>query len=250
MQEKKISLVIPAYNEAIIIKKTVETALRFLERYCSDYELIIADDGSTDKTKEIVENIHDEHLRCVSYFPNRGKGCAVREGILASCGEIIAYTDADLAYGIEAVGELMDKLLGEDSDVAIGSRKLHPEGYEDYPLIRLVASRFFSFLTGHLAGFRYDTQCGLKAYTAKAASLVFSHCETDGFAFDFEVMMLAKGKKLKVSQLPVKIVNHRDSKVAVLSDSIKMFIDIIKIRSAVKRRLKGETGSAKNRNPL
>ncbi len=250
MQEKKISLVIPAYNEAIIIKKTVETALRFLERYCSDYELIISDDGSTDKTKEIVENINDEHLRCVSHFPNRGKGSAVREGILASCGEIIVYTDADLAYGIEAVGELMDKLLSEDTDIAIGSRKLHPEGYEDYPLIRLMASRFFSFLTGLLAGFRYDTQCGLKAFTAKAASLVFSNCETDGFAFDFEVMMLAKGKKLTVAQLPVKIINHRDSKVAVLRDSIKMFVDIVKIRSAVKRRLKGETGSAKNRSSL
>lgn len=243
MQEKKISLVIPAYNEAIIIKKTIETALDFLGRYCSDYELIISDDGSTDDTKKIVESMVSEHVRCISHFPNRGKGSAVREGILASCGEIIVYTDADLAYGIQAVGVLTNKLISEDADITIGSRKLHPEGYEDYPLIRLLASRFFSFLTGLLAGFSYDTQCGLKAFSAKAASEIFSRCETDGFAFDFEVMMLAKGKGLSVAQLPVKIINHRDSKVAVLRDSIKMFIDIIRIRSAVKRRLKGETVS-------
>ncbi|MEA4896253.1 MAG: glycosyltransferase [Oscillospiraceae bacterium] len=240
MQKKKISLVIPAYNEAVIIKNTVETTLRFLEGYCSDYELIISDDGSTDGTRRIVESIANEHLKCVGHFPNRGKGSAVREGMLASGGDIIAYTDADLAYGIEAVGELLDKLDSEGTDLAIGSRKLHPEGYEDYPFIRLLASRLFSFLTGLLAGFSYDTQCGLKAFTANAAALVFSRCETDGFAFDFEVMMLAKGKGLSVTQLPVKIINHRESKVAVLSDSIKMFADIIRIRSAVKRRLKGE----------
>ncbi|MFB0919878.1 MAG: glycosyltransferase [Oscillospiraceae bacterium] len=243
MQVKKISLVIPAYNEAIIIKKTVETALCFLEHYCSCYELIISDDGSTDDTKRIVESMAQEHLRCISHFPNRGKGSAVREGILASCGEIVVYTDADLAYGIEAVGELLDKLENEGADIAIGSRKLHPEGYEDYPLIRLLASRLFSFLTGLLAGFQYDTQCGLKAFTAKAAAQIFSRCETDGFAFDFEAMMLVKGQGFTVAQLPVKIINHRESKVAVLRDSIKMFADIIRIRSAVKRRLKGETVS-------
>ena len=243
MQKKRISLVIPAYNEAIIIKSTIETALGFLGRYCSDYELIISDDGSTDDTKKIVESIGNGHIRCLGHFPNRGKGSAVREGILASSGEIIVYTDADLAYGIEAVGELIDKLENEKSDIAIGSRKLHPEGYEDYPLIRLLASRTFSFITGLFAGFSYDTQCGLKAFTAKAALQIFSRCETDGFAFDFEVMMLSKGKRLKVVQLPVKIINHRDSKVAVLRDSIKMFGDIIRIRSAVKKRLKGETVS-------
>ncbi len=243
MQAKKISLVIPAYNEAIIIRKTIETALSFLERCGSDYELIISDDGSTDDTKKIVESMPREHLRCIGHFPNKGKGSAVREGILASSGEIVAYTDADLAYGIDSVGELLDKLESEGTDLAIGSRKLHPEGYEDYPFIRLLASRLFSILTGLLAGFRFDTQCGLKAFTANAAKQIFSLCETDGFAFDFEVMMLAKGQKLTVAQLPVKIINHRDSKVAVLSDSIKMFIDIIKIRSAVKTRLKGETVS-------
>lgn len=243
MQNTKVSLIIPTYNEAIIIENTIKTALTFLESSFSDYELIISDDGSTDKTEQLAKSINNPRLRVVGHKPNKGKGCAVREGMLAALGEIVVYTDADLAYGIEAVGELVKKLEDEGTEIAIGSRKLHPEGFEDYPLIRLVASKLFSFLTGLLAGFHYDTQCGLKAFSAKSAKLVFSKCRTDGFAFDFEVMMLAKGLKLSVTQLPVKIINHRASKVQVLRDSIKMFGDIIGIRFAVKERLEGETVS-------
>lgn len=242
MQNAKISLIIPAYNEASIIRNTIESALGFLERSYSDYELIISDDGSTDKTEKVARGINDSHLRIIGHKPNKGKGCAVREGILAAEGDIVVYTDADLAYGIEAVGELIKKLNDEGTEIAIGSRKLHPEGFEDYPLIRLLASRLFSFLTGLLAGFHYDTQCGLKAFSLRSAKQIFSRCKSDGFAFDFEVMMLAKGLSFSVTQLPVKIINHRESKVQVLRDSIKMFGDIIRIRFAVKERLEGETG--------
>lgn len=240
MLSKKITLVIPAYNEEAIIKNTIEVALSFLEDAFVEYELIIADDGSTDNTKNIAESYSDHHLRCISHIPNKGKGSAVREGILAADGEVIVYTDADLAYGIDVIGELVDKIENESVEIAIGSRKLHPDGFADYPTIRLIASRLFSFLTGLLAGFSYDTQCGLKAFSAKAAKEIFTRCETDGFAFDFEVMMLADGLSLPVTQHPVKIENHRESKVKVVRDSIRMFGDIISIRKAVKRQLKGE----------
>ncbi|NCB74728.1 MAG: glycosyltransferase [Clostridia bacterium] len=243
MQNTKISLVIPAYNEAAIIKNTVEAALEFLEKSFFDYELIISDDGSTDATEALVRSIDNPKLRLVGHKPNMGKGAAVREGILAANGELVVYTDADLAYGIEAVGELINKLRSKNADIAVGSRKLHPQGYEDYPLIRLVASRLFSFLTGLAAGFRYDTQCGLKAFSSSAAREIFSRSECNGFAFDFEVMMLAKELSYSVEQLPVKIVNHRDSKVQVLRDSIRMFGDIFKVRIAVKKRLEREIDS-------
>ena len=240
MKDKKISLVIPAYNEAAIIKNTIETALAFMAGSFSDYELIISDDGSTDTTRKITESISDTHLHCVWHSPNRGKGSAVRAGVLAATGDVIAYTDADLAYGIKAVGEVLSPILAGEADTAIGSRKLHPEGYEDYPLIRLLASRFFSFLTGLLAGFSYDTQCGLKAFSAQSAKTIFNQCETDGFAFDFEVMMLVKSKGMRVRQIPVKIMNHRESKISIIRDSIKMFGDIVRIRNAVKKRLERE----------
>lgn len=245
MRDEKISLVIPAYNEALIIKSTFEAALDLMSRHFRDYELILSDDGSTDKTRTLVQSLNDPHIFVVGHMPNRGKGSAVREGILAASGDIIVYTDADLAYGIEVVAALCDKLEETGADLAIGSRKLHPEGYSDYPLIRLLASRMFSLLTGLLAGFHYDTQCGLKAFTAKAAAEIFTRCETDGFAFDFEVMMLTAGLKFSVTQIPVKIENHRASKVRVLRDSIRMFGDILKIRRSVRKRLKGEVNDQK-----
>lgn len=240
MRNEKISLVIPVFNEAKIIDSTLETAVSFLSDSFSDFELIISDDGSTDGTKMIVESFPDAHIRCVSHFPNKGKGCAVREGVLAADGNIIVYTDADLAYGIEAVEELVQKLKGDGTDIAIGSRKLHTDGYRDYPKVRLMASRMFSLLTGLLAGFHYDTQCGLKAFTHKAAAEIFRRCTADGFAFDFEAMMYADGLSFSVTQLPVMVVNHRDSKVRVACDSIKMFGDILKIRRNVRRNLNGK----------
>ena len=243
MQNTKISLIIPAYNEAAIIKNTVEAALEYLEKSFPAYELIISDDGSTDATAALVRSVDNPKLRLVGHKPNMGKGAAVREGILAADGELVVYTDADLAYGIDAVGELIKMLRSKNADIAIGSRKLHPRGYEDYPLIRLVASRLFSFLTGLVAGFHYDTQCGLKAFSSRAAKEIFSRSECNGFAFDFEVMMLAKELSFSVEQLPVKIVNHRDSKVQVLRDSIRMFGDIFKVRFAVKKRLEREIAS-------
>ncbi len=240
MQNVKLSLVIPAYNEASIIQDTIEQCLVMLTGSFADFELIISDDGSTDKTRELVESLSHPRLRLVSHFPNKGKGAAVREGIMAAAGDVIVYTDADLAYGTYAVSELADKLLAENTDLAIGSRKLHPDGYSDYPAIRLLASRCFSFVTGLLAGFQYDTQCGIKAFKRDAAKAVLSRCTIDGFAFDFEVMMLSSKLGLSVAQLPVKIVNHRDSKVSMVKDSIKMLKDVVGIRSSVNRRMKEE----------
>lgn len=233
----KLSLVIPAYNEAQIIAQTVASALKYLEEHFENFELIVSDDGSTDDTRAIVGAIADSRLRLVGHMPNRGKGCAVREGILAAEGDVIVCTDADLAYGLEPVAALA-ALVGAGADLAIGSRKLHPDGYADYPALRLAASRTFTFLTERMAGFSYDTQCGIKAYARAAAQKIFPCCENDGFAFDFEVLMLAKRLDLHIAEYPVKIVNHRDSKVRVLRDSFRMFRDICRIKSSVKERFK------------
>ena len=234
---KKISLVIPAYNEAQIIASTAEAALAFLSAHYDDYELIISDDGSTDDTRAIVGGIGDERLRLAGHMPNRGKGSAVREGVLAAEGDVIVCTDADLAYGLEVIPGLVG-LTDEGAALAIGSRWLHSDGYADYPPLRRAASRTFHFMAGHMAGFSYDTQCGIKAYSRAAAREIFSRCECDGFAFDFEVLMLADKLGLKIAEYPVKIVNHRDSKVRVFRDSLRMFRDICRIKSAIKERFK------------
>ena len=109
-QQIHLSVVIPAYNEEAIIKNTIEAALIYLEGAFQDYELIIADDGSTDGTRQAVEAFKNPHLRCISHMPNKGKGSAVREGILSAEGDIIVYTDADLAYGIEIISDFVKKI--------------------------------------------------------------------------------------------------------------------------------------------
>lgn len=234
---KKISLVIPAYNEALILPDTLAQTLAFLSGSFDDYELVLSDDGSTDKTREIAENWPDAHLKCVSHFPNRGKGSAVRDGVLAAAGDIVVCTDADLAYGLNDIPAFVN-LIENGADVAIGSRRLHPEGYAGYPPLRLLASRCFHFVTGKMAGFAYDTQCGLKAYSAEAAAAIFGSCETDGFAFDFEVLMLAEKQHFKIAEYPVKIINHRQSTVNVARDSVRMLKDVRRIRQSVNKRFR------------
>ncbi|MGI5978066.1 MAG: glycosyltransferase [Oscillospiraceae bacterium] len=236
MQNQKLSLVIPAYNEEEILGETIKTALAFLDTQCDgESELIVSDDGSTDRTRAIAQSAGDTRVRVVSHMPNRGKGSAVREGVLAATGDVIVCTDADLAYGLAVVPGMLTLLSG-GADIVAGSRELHPEGYADYPFLRLAASRTFHFITGRMSGFAYDTQCGIKAYSRAAAQAVFTRCQIDGFAFDFEVLMLADKLGLRVVEYPVKIVNHRDSKVHVLRDSVRMFRDIRKITRSVKER--------------
>ena len=230
----KVSLVIPAYNESSIIQGTLRAVTAELSAMTDDYEVIVVDDGSTDSMAELVRGFDDPHVRLEGYQPNHGKGCAVRTGILAAQGDLIIYTDADLAYGTKVFRTFLEQFETSDADLAIGSRRLSPDGYKDYPPIRLLASHVFNFLVRHFSGLIYDTQCGIKAYRRDAARRIFSHCTIDGFSFDCEALMLADRMHLKVEQLPVSIVNHRESKVHIIRDSYRMFRDIFRIRRRVR----------------
>jgi len=231
----RLSLVIPAYNESAIIADTLRTVTARLAQFDPDYELILVDDGSTDDMRERLRPFEDEHVRVLEYHPNRGKGCAVRTGMLAARGDYVFYTDADLAYGLEDIPLMLDKFSATGADLVVGSRKLNAEGYRDYPPLRLITSKGFSFLTRLVGGMDLDTQCGIKGFTGAAARAVFSQCTTDGFAFDFEVLLRATRMGLKIEQQAVKVVNHRDSKVNVLRDSMRMFRDMVRIRRQVGR---------------
>ncbi len=231
----KLSLVIPAYNEQAIIVDTVRTAMAALSRIDPDYELIVVDDGSTDGMIEQLRPLAGEHLRLEGYAPNRGKGCAVRVGMLSARGEYVFATDADLAYGLDNIAPMLDKLERTGCDLVIGSRRLNGEGYKDYPLLRLITSKGFGLIVRLLSGLPYDTQCGIKGYRRAAAQALFSKCTTDGFAFDFEVLLRARKAGMSIGQEAVSIVNHRDSKVDILRDSARMFRDLLRIRGQVNR---------------
>lgn len=231
----KVSLVIPAYNESGIILDTLHTVSVKLAELAEDYEVVLVDDGSTDNMTGLVLNSRDPHIRLESYSPNRGKGRAVRTGMLAARGDIILYTDADLAYGVDVFGIILDRFASSGADLVIGSRRLDEGGYRNYPPLRVLMSKCFSLLSRKISGLTYDTQCGIKGYRRAAARQIFSKCITDGFSFDFEALMRADRLGLKVEEIPVSVINFRESKINVIRDSLRMFRDVFRIRRAVRK---------------
>ena len=234
------SLIIPMYNEESILLSTIETLHTYMESAFDDYEVVFADDGSTDRSREIVENCGHARMRVVGYAKNRGKGCAVRHGMLAAKGDIRLFTDCDLAYGTEIIRTLYDRFTEAGCDAMIGSRNLSEDGYEGYTFMRRLVSKTYIRVLCTVGGFKLsDSQCGFKAFSAKAAEDVFSRCATDGFAFDFEAILFATRLGYTIAEIPVKIINHRESqsKVNVLSDSVRMLRDLIRIKRHVKAKL-------------
>ena len=232
----KFSLCIPMYNETSVIEATARTLSDYMQKNFDDYEIIFSDDGSRDGSAELVRSLGLQNVRVVGYEQNRGKGCAVRTGILAATGDVVMFTDADLAYGTGVIREVADIFANKPTDVVIGSRNLHPDGYEGYTFIRKIASKAYIKILCIVGGLKLsDSQTGCKAFSAKAAKDIFSRCETDGFAFDFEVILWAQKLGCRFTELPVKIINHRESKVRVLRDAFRMLRDLRKIKKRVKK---------------
>ncbi len=233
----KISLCIPLYNEEKIIEKTMdELSLSLKERFGEDYEVIYIDDGSTDKSLDLLKKKQDGHTRIVSYLPNRGKGCAVRTGVLQARGEIVLFTDCDLAYGSEIIGEFFGYMEKNPSvDVLIGSRSKHPEGYAGYTLPRKLLSKgYLRFLSVYGGLGLSDSQSGIKAFRREAAQKIFSLAEVDRFAFDLEIILIARRLGRRIEEYPVKIVNHRPSTIHFFRDSVRMIRDVRKIKKRIK----------------
>ena len=242
----KISLCIPMYNESSIVRATVGTVFEAMEKLSHDtgyeYEVLFSNDGSTDDcaalAREEIERLGTaDRMRVTGYEQNRGKGAAVRHAVLESCGDVVIYTDCDLAYGTDVVGEAARRFDPPKTDLVIGSRNMSDDGYEGYTFIRKLASKIYIKVLCIVAGFKLsDSQCGFKAFSGDAARRVFSEVETDGFAFDIEVIMTAISLGYTIGEMPVKIVNHRESKIHVFSDSIKMVRDLLHIKKMVKER--------------
>lgn len=225
------------YNESSIIKETAKTLSDYMQANFEDYEIIFADDGSKDGCGKMVEEMNLPCVRVVGYEVNRGKGYAVRTAMLASEGDYVMFTDADLAYGCEVIKRVYETFVANpDADMVIGSRNLSKDGYEGYTAIRKLASKTYIKVLSIIGGFKMtDSQCGCKAFTGKAAKEIFSRCEVDRFAFDFECILWAVKFGMKIVEMPVKIINHRESKVSVLRDSFKMVRDILKMKKRIKK---------------
>lgn len=234
---KKISLCIPMYNENRIIADTARTLHDYMSATFTDYEILFSNDGSKDGCDKTVEALNLPRVRVVGYPDNHGKGCAVRTAMLAADGDIVMFTDADLAYGTDVIKQVYDAFMeNPDVDLVIGSRNLHKDGYENYTFVRKVASKAYIKVLCLVGGFRLsDSQCGCKGYSGRAVQAIFPRCEVDGFAFDFESILWATQLGMKIHETPVKVINHRESTVRLFSDTCKMLADLRRMKKRIKR---------------
>ncbi len=233
----KITLCIPVYNEAAILPETLATLSAYMkERFLSDYEVLFINDGSTDGSADLIAAFQDPAFRLVGEAENHGKGYAVRKGVLAARGEIILFTDCDLAYGTDVIGDYYDRFAAlPEADLLIGSRVKHPEGYAGYSLLRKIVSRAYIRVLKLLAGLRVsDSQCGCKGFRSEAGRRIFSHCEVDRFAFDLEVILVAERLGARIVEVPVRVLHHGDSKVHLVKDTLRMLRDLRKIKKRVR----------------
>jgi glycosyltransferase involved in cell wall biosynthesis len=233
-----LSVVIPAYNESARIIGGLEQVLAYLSRQEWTSEVIVVDDGSTDHTAEMVNQFIRERsdssvpLTLVSHQKNAGKGASVRAGVLHARGASIAFTDADLSAPITELPKLLGPIRKGICDVVIGSRALNRRLIgQRQSRLRECAGRLFNVLVRVVTGLDFkDTQCGFKAFGRDAIIPVFHQQQLQGFGFDVEVLFLAGRLGLRTIEIPV-IWNHAEgSRVRMVRDSLKMFLDLVKIR--------------------
>lgn len=225
-----ITLVIPFFNEENTLKRSIPLAKEFLSREFHDYELILVDDGSTDSSLKIAKAYRGPNVKILSYLPNKGKGHAVRTGIMAAEGDVIFFTDSDLPYGLEPLKEGLKKLK-DGASIVVGTRNLGEDGYRGYPLVRKIASKSFILLTNTLLGLNLtDIQCGLKGFSKNVAKEIFSKAKLDGFSFDMEVLFLARQRGISIQEIPVSLTTHNESKINICGDSFLMLKDLVAVR--------------------
>ena len=226
-----ISIIIPGYNEEKRIAESLTALSAFSEAHFETYEIIFVNDGSTDKTGEIVESLATPLLRAIHLHINQGKGHAVKTGMLEARGEYRFFTDADLPYASEAFLQAINLFHSTPCDWIAGARDL-PESSDPsgQTLFRKLTSKGFSALVRLLLKVDVkDTQCGFKGFTASAADKIFSLSSVKGYAFDVELFLLAQAGHLKIGKIPVRLIERRHSKVRLTLDAPQMFWDVVKM---------------------
>lgn len=232
----KVTLIIPMYNESKIIEETARTLSAYMQQNFDDYEILFSNDGSKDDCGEKVQALALPHVRVTGYDQNKGKGCAVRTAVLESSGDFVMFTDADLAYGTDVIKAAYTRLTESGAGMLIGSRNLDKDGYEGYTALRKLMSKMYIRVLCFVGGFRLsDSQCGCKAFSGDLARNIFSRCQVNGFAFDFEAILWAQKLGASIVELPVRIINHRESSIHIIRDTVRMLRDLRKIKKSVRR---------------
>jgi dolichyl-phosphate beta-glucosyltransferase len=241
-----LSVVIPAYNEESRLPRTLDSIFAYLRKKPYRAEILVVDDGSTDRTSEIVNGYHQKYphpnhpeLRLVSNAGNRGKGFSVRHGMLEARGEIALFTDADLSTPIEEADKLLAILRNHEYDASIGSRAMDRSLIAVHQsAIREQAGIVFNRMVRWIMGIQFsDTQCGFKAFQRDRTRIIFAQQRVQRFGFDPEILFLAKRHGLRVMEVPVRWSHDTGTKVNVAADGIRMFLELLLIRwNAVRGR--------------
>ena len=231
---KLLSVIVPAFDEEKRLGATLKRMLAYFDERKTPFEILVVDDGSQDGTGALVETISGcrSEVRLLSYKPNRGKGYAVRYGMMRACGERILFSDADLATPIEEIENLSGK-LDEGYQIAIGSRDVVGSQLIKHQswFLEQGGKTFNKMVQALAVPGIHDTQCGFKLFTKEAALSIFSRCQVDHFAFDVEVLYLAiKLFGFRVVEVPVRWAHQEGSKVVFLRDAFRMAKTLFKIR--------------------
>jgi len=231
-QKCEVSVIIPAYNEETVIVDTINSVVNYLEVKFSSYEIIIVDDGSTDNTVYKVNELasSNNNIKLQKNKVNCGKGFSVRKGVVSSKGKYVLFSDADLSTPISELEKLLCHI--NEFPVIIGSRALADSDVQIHqPFYREWMGRVFNKFVQliNVYGLK-DTQCGFKLFNGDVARELFSLSQLDGFCFDVEVLFIANKKNYPIKEVPVIWRNDSHSKVSPVSDSARMFLDLIKIR--------------------
>jgi len=229
----KYSIIIPAYNEGERIAGSLGKILAYAGSRGWQGEILVVNDGSSDDTPALVEEFAKKHaeVKLLQNPGNRGKGYSVRNGMLQATGEMLLFTDADLSSPIAEASKLFGA-IEQGADVAIGSRWLASQMQtQRQSLIRQVYGRVFNLVLRVILGLSFkDTQCGLKAFTRKAANAIFPRQTIERWGFDAELLVIAKELGLKVAEVPVEWAHDSRSKINPTLDGIRMFMETLAIR--------------------
>lgn len=231
MAEKvKLSLLIPSFNEEKIIEKTLGLVLKFLSKKKFNWEVIVVDDGSSDDTSMIVKKFTKAGVKLVRYAKNLGKGGALKEGVKHASGNYIIFSDADLSVKIETIDVVLEML--KRADVVIASRRIKGSKILVHqPILREAMGRVYTFLTRVVTGVNLsDFTCGFKGFRRVSAKKIFSKTLINRWAYDSEILFLAKKFNYKLKQTPVIWRNREDTRVVLKNVIIQSFKDLISIR--------------------
>ena len=235
----ELSIVIPSFNEELRLPVTLADISSYIRASKRETEVIVVDDGSTDRTGDIASSFRKEiqRLRVIRNEQNRGKGYSVRRGMLEARGRIVLFTDADLSAPIDEADKLIAALA--DHDVAIGSRALNRKLISvRQSLFRENAGIIFNLIVRAILRLPFvDTQCGFKAFRRERCQIIFQQQRIERFGFDPELLYLARHHGLRSIEIPVRWAHSPATKVSMLRDSLQMFLDVFIIRwNALKGR--------------